>query len=181
MSRFISLLRGINVSGQKKIKMADLKNLYESLGFENVLTYIQSGNVIFDSKENPENIVEKIELAIQEKYTFKVPVQIRNVSVFENIIQSCPFPKLDLIEEGTRVMVTFLDREPEEPNIALLMDYVKAPERLLVQGREVYLHCPNGYGKTKLSNNFIENKLKVKATTRNWKSVLKLFELANNN
>ena len=110
MSRFISLLRGINVSGQKKIKMADLKAMYESLGLENVLTYIQSGNVIFDSKENPERIVDKIESAIQEKYTFEVPAQVRDASVFENIIQSCPFPELDLLEEGTRVMVTFLER-----------------------------------------------------------------------
>ena len=178
---YISLLRGINVSGQKKIVMKDLKVIYESLGYKCVITYIQSGNVIFNSDESVETIIVIIEDAIKNKYGFEVPVEVRTLNDFENIIKNCPFFDLDLVEEGTRMMVTFLDNYPKEEHIKKLMSYVKEPERLVIEGREAYLHCPNGYGKTKLSNNFLENKLKVRATTRNWKSVNNLHVLAKEN
>jgi uncharacterized protein (DUF1697 family) len=84
---------------------------------------------------------------------------------------------LDLVEEGTRVMVTFLVSVPSREQVEKLMTYVNEPERLVLVGKEVYLHCPNGYGKTRLSNNLLEKKLGVAATTRNWKSVIKLHEL----
>ena len=174
---YISLLRGINVAGQKKIRMADLKALYISLGFYDVQTYIQSGNVIFDSELGVDEIVTLIEKAISKQYGFEVPVQVREVGVFEKLIVECPFTELDLVKEGTRVMVTFLENLPSEDNVAKLMTYVKEPERLVLYGRQIYLHCPNGYGKTKLSNTFMEKKLGVSATTRNWKSVVKLYEL----
>ena len=118
-----------------------------------------------------------IEKAISKQYGFEVPVQVREVGVFEKLIAECPYTELDLVEEGTRVMVTFLAKPPSEENLAKLMIYVKEPERLVLHGREVYLYCPNGYGKTKLSNTFIEKKLGVSTTTRNWKSVVKLFAL----
>ena len=175
---YISLLRGINVSGQKKIIMKDLKALYESLGFENVETYIQSGNVVFESELKENTLIDKIEKEIQIKYGFEVPVQVGSVDTFDDMMKACPFSDLDLVAEGTRVMVTFLASVPSVEHVQKLMTYVKEPERLVVVGREVYLYCPNGYGKTKLSNNFIENKLKVNATTRNWKSVLKLSSLS---
>ena len=176
--RYISLLRGINVAGQKKILMKDLKALYESLGFADVVTYIQSANVLFSSEVKEETAIEQISQAIISKqYSFDVPVQVREVSDFENIIKNCPFSELNLVEEGTRVMVTFLDAQPTDENTEKLITYVQEPERLVLVGREVYLHCPNGYGKTKLSNNFLENKLKVGATTRNWKSIIKLHGL----
>ena len=175
--KYISLLRGINVAGKKKIIMNDLKALYESLGFTDVMTYIQSGNVLFSTEVNTEIVINYIEEAISKQYGFDVPVQVREVSHLESIIKNCPFSELDLVEEGTRVMVTFLDTLPTDENIEKLMTYVKEPERLVLLGREVYMHCPNGYGKTKLNNNFLENKLKVRATTRNWKSIIKLHGL----
>ncbi len=177
--RYISLLRGINVSGQKKILMKDLKALYENLGFKNVVTYIQSGNVIFDSDGSVEDMIAKIQSAITKQYSFDVPVQVREASHFESIIKAFPFVELNLVEEGTRVMVTFLADVPTQENVEKFMSYVKKPERLVVVGEEVYLHCPNGYGTTKLNNNFIEKKLGVGATTRNWKSVVKLHTLSN--
>ena len=177
MKSYISLLRGINVAGQKKILMADLKALYISLGFCDVQTYIQSGNVVFSSELGVYEIVTLIEKAISKEYGFDVPVQVREVAVFEKLIAECPFSELDLVEEGTRVMVTFLANLPNEENVAKLMTYVKESERLVLHGRQIYLHCPNGYGKTKLSNTFIEKKLDVTATTRNWKSVVKLCDL----
>jgi len=177
--KYISILRGINVSGQKKIVMKDLQVLYQNLGFKNILTYIQTGNVIFDSNEKKTLVLKnRIESAIEGKYKFHVPVEIRTKSEILKIIKNCPFGSINPIENGTKVLLTFLSSAPSKTNISKIQEYVKLPEKLMVVGKEVYLYCPNGYGKSKLSNNFIENKLGVDATTRNWKSLLKLYELS---
>ncbi len=177
--RYISLLRGINVSGQKKIKMADLKSMYESLGFKNVITYIQSGNVIFDAESlNSGELKIKIEKAIERKYIFHVPIEIRTVSEFGNIIKNCPFGPVDPAEEGAKLLVTFFSSPPSGIRVSDIQSYADASEKLIVSNKEAYLYCPNGYGKTKLSNAFLEKKLGVAATTRNWKSVHKLYELS---
>ncbi len=177
--KYISILRGINVSGQKKIKMADLKSMYELLGFQNVVTYIQSGNVVFDTKvKNKADLKTMIEDAIEKKYKFHAPVEIRTNRDIENIIKNIPFGSVDLVEDGTKVLVTFLSSKPSEAKVSDIQKYVVAPEKLVVRGKEVYLYCPNGYGRSKLSNTFLEHKLEVEATTRNWKSVHKLYELS---
>ena len=177
--KYISILRGINVSGQKKINMADLKFLLESLGFENVVTYIQSGNVIFDSSiKNKDELKTIIEKAISTKYKFNVPVIIRTKTDFKNIIKKLPFISINVEKDGTVVLVTFLATKPLKANITAIQDYVKIPEKLVITDTHAYLHCPNGYGKSKLSNNFLEKKLDVEATTRNWKSIHKLAELS---
>jgi len=180
MTKYISILRGINVSGQKKIVMKDLKSLYESLGFENVLTYIQSGNVIFDSAiDHVEDIQKIIEDAIKAKYKFEVPVDIRTSNEFKKVLARLPFDDVNLETDGTKMLITFLAQEPDNDAVNTLMAYVKPPEKLVLGDKCIYLHCPNGYGKTKLSNVFIEKKLNVLATTRNLKSVNKLCELAS--
>ena len=177
--KYISILRGINVSGQKKIKMIDLKSLYKELGFQNVLTYIQSGNVIFDSiDKNKTDLKEKIENAIEVNYKFHVPVEIRTNREMSKIIENCPFGSIDLVESGTKVLLSFLSSNPSKANVNDVLKHVVSPEQLVIKGKEAYLYCPNGYGKSKLSNNFLEKKLGVKATTRNWKSVHKLYELS---
>ncbi len=177
--KYISILRGINVSGQKNIKMGDLKSLYESLDFQNVMTYIQSGNVIFDaSKNNKNDLKTKLEEAIEEKYNFHVPVEIRTNREIGDILNNCPFSSVDLLEYDTKVLVTFLSSKPSAVRASDIQKYVIAPEKLVLRGKEVYLYCPNGYGKSKLSNIFLEHKLEVEATTRNWKSVHKLYELS---
>lgn len=177
--KYISILRGINVSGQKKIKMNDLKSLYETLGFQNVVTYIQSGNVIFDTLfKSKTNLKARIENAIEEKYKFHVPVEIRTNQEIANIIKNCPYGCIDLAEDGTKILVTFLSTIPLKEKIEDVLKYVVAPEKLVIRGKDVYLYCPNGYGKSKLSNTFLEHKLGIKATTRNWKSVHKLYQLS---
>ena len=177
---YISLLRGINVGGHNKIVMKDLTLLYASLGFEKVETFIQSGNVVFNTSENIDTLLEKIEDAIEKKYGFHVPVQIRQASDFENIIKACPYTKLDLAD-GTRIMITFLDALPSSENIEKLMSHVQEPEKLEIIGQESYLYCPNGYGETKLNNDFLEKILEVNATTRNWKSVMRICILGMGN
>lgn len=178
--RYISLLRGINVSGQKKVKMSELQSVYEQLGFDNVLTYIQSGNVIFTAKnKNISTLIHDIESAIKKYFNFRVPVVIRTHAELKKIINGCPFNVVSDENFWTKILVTFLSAKPDVESVSGLMKYVYAPEELVVKGREVYLYCPNGYGKSKLSNTFLEKKLAVGATSRNWKSVNALFQLAH--
>lgn len=177
--KYIALLRGINVSGQKSIKMTDLKSLFEKQGLTNIVTYIQSGNIIFESDETArDKLRSEIEIFIEKKYSFQVPVEIRTDKEFNKIIKSCPYAPVNLEIDGTKVLVSFLSSKPDKLKVADFMKFVVEPEKVVLIGREVYLYCANGYGKSKLNNNFIENKLSLKATTRNWKTVLKLDELS---
>lgn len=181
MKTYISILRGINVSGQKKILMTDLKALYESLGFEEVSTYIQSGNVIFktDEKLSNQDIAKEIEKAILEKYNFEVPVIIRSAEEIRNVISANPFlAETDINVE--KLHVTFLADAPGKASLESIKNLDYSPDKFVIIGQEVFLHCPDNYGETKLSNKFFESKLKVSATTRNWKTINKLLEIAVN-
>jgi uncharacterized protein (DUF1697 family) len=179
MQTFISILRGINVSGQKKILMADLKVLYENLKFKDVRTYIQSGNVIFKSNEPLSDIEfeKKIEDQIFKKYDFHVPVIIRSEDEIRKIIAANPFLKEKNIDPK-KLHVTFLSNIPDKENVESIEKMDFSPDKFMISGKEVYLYVPNGYGETKISNTFFEKKLKVKATTRNWNTVNKLSELS---
>lgn len=178
---FISMLRGINVSGQKKILMSDLKALYEKLGFIHVTTYIQSGNVIFKSNEKlPDTgFAKKIEKAIYEKYDFEVAVIIRSEEEMKKVVSLNPFLK-EKNSDPKRLYVTFLSEIPAKENVGNIENIDFSPDKFIITEKEIYLYVPNGYGETKISNNFFEQKLKVKATTRNWNTVNKLSDLASN-
>lgn len=180
MQTYISILRGINVSGQKKILMSDLKALYEDLKFKDVITYIQSGNVIFKTAEklSDKNLSEKIEKAIFKKYNFLVPVIIRRINEIKNVIKANPFLKNKNINTE-KLHVTFLAEAPEKIYLEAIKKYDFTPDEYIISGTAIFLHIPESYGNTKLSNNFFESKLKVSATTRNWKTINKLAELAS--
>lgn len=187
MSIYISLLRGINVSGQKKVNMKELKSLYESINLEQVTTYIQSGNVVFKSTEYSEDELSAIiEKAISNHFGFEVPVLVLPEILLNNALTQLPFENISVDEQGSQVIFSFLSGIINTDNIALLNNYLTTGEELasLVNSKElisadvIYLHCPNGYGKTKLSNTFLEKKLDVTATSRNLKTVVKLCELA---
>lgn len=176
--KYISLLRGINVSGQKKILMKDLKALYENLGFENVVTYIQSGNVLFETKETTVKALEhKITAAIQKAYGFEVPILVKTTADLQKIFEGNKYVALygDVI---TKLYFTLLGETPkmEFVNVLMALDY--SSEEFYIDNNTVYFYCPTGYGRTKLNNNFFEKKLKVAATTRNYKTIRKLLELA---
>jgi len=173
--KYIAFFRGINVSGQRKIKMSELKTMFQKYGFKNIQTYIQSGNVLFESTLKKSEIKSKLENAVKKEYGFYVPIEIKTDSEIKNIYNSSPFKEIENEENGTKILVTFLSKKPLENNLLNLMDYVKEPEKLTVLENTIYLYCPNGYGKSKLSNNFIESKLKLEATTRNWKTITKLY------
>lgn len=176
MQTYISILRGINVSGQKKMLMTDLAKLYEDLGFKEVVTYIQSGNIIFktDKKFTDVKLAKLIEDKIVATYNFQVPVIIRTLKELQDIVFVNPFGK----EEIDSLYVTFLSNSPNAINLEKLENVNFLPDKFEIINKEIFLSV-SSYGNTKLSNNFFENKLKVTATTRNWKTVIKLLELAN--
>ena len=181
MQRYASILRGINVSGQKKIKMADLSALYESLGFINVGTYIQSGNVVFEAAgANVDKIMLGIEQVIKKRYGFKVPVLLRTQKEIHATLKANPFLKEHNVDTS-KLHVTFLQRAPGASTIKNFKPDSLGQDRYFIRGSEVYLYCPGGYGKTRLSNTFLEKNLGVSATTRNWKTVNMLHELLEKN
>jgi len=179
LNTFISMLRGINVGGSKKVKMNDLIALYESLGFVNVRTYVQSGNLIFDFPGKDVSKLQKmIETGIQKTFGFSADVLIRTVDEFRQITLRNPFLKRKDIDIS-KLHVTFLSSIPTIKSLDALKNMKREDaDEFITKGKEIYLFCPNGYGRTKLSNNFFEKKLGITATTRNWRSVVSLLEIA---
>jgi uncharacterized protein (DUF1697 family) len=175
---YISILRGINVSGHKIIKMAALKEMYEELGFEGVRNYIQSGNVIFQYKKTKPAILEKmISDQVQKQFGFDVPVLVKDLKEFTEAFENNPFLKKRK-EDISFLHLTFLSEKPDPKLLDAITKIKYGEDEFNVDGKNVYLFCPGGYGNTKLSNNFFESKLKVKATTRNWKTVTELETMA---
>jgi len=177
MKTYISILRGINVSGKNIIKMTALKELYEALGNQNVTTYIQSGNVVFQSAQADADAVAKlIADGILTRFELLVPVLIREFTELKTILSANPFSN-GRGEDISKLHITFLAELPEEIRIQSIANGNYRPDEFSVFGQTIYLSCPNGYGNTKLSNSFFENKLKVKATTRNLKTCSELFRI----
>jgi uncharacterized protein (DUF1697 family) len=178
MQNYIAMLRGINVSGQKKIKMADFKNHLQELKFSDVQTYIQSGNAVFKNKKSaPKALETKISKKILEEYGFEVSVIVKNPEELMDVLENNPFVK---DKDLNRLYVTFLSNEPTSDNLENLKGIDHTPEEYVLKGKTIYFYSPYGYGRAKMNNNFFENKLKVTATTRNWKTVNKLADMATN-
>lgn len=178
MNIYISLLRGINVSGHKKVSMQELKKLYESLGFDHVTTYIQSGNVVFQSStKDVKKTARQIEQAIQQHFNFDVDVFIYTPAEFGKIIANNSFVQKRKVGT-TKCHVTFLSTAPQPAAIEELKKIPQNTDEYIVKGNIVYLFCPNGYGRTKLTNTTLEKKLGVRATTRNWNTVNKLVDIS---
>jgi len=179
METYISILRGINVSGQKKIKMVDLKTLYKKIGFQDIQTYIQSGNVIFNSEQtDKKGIIEKIEEKISKQYGFTIPVRLLEIQELKEVFSNNPFLN-NRNEDINKLHVTFLKEEPKSEYVKEITIIQSASDEFILKGKTIYVFCPNGYGRTKLTNTFFEKKLKTTATTRNWKTIGKLVELTS--
>ena len=169
--KYIALLRGINVSGQKKIAMKDLALLFESMQFSGIQTYIQSGNVLFTSPtQKEEKLTEKIEQTLAKKFGFEVQVVIRTLNEWEKLSKNHPFLRKEQTGKDGRY-VTLLRDTPDKKALPALTPYCSEGEEFVAAGREIYLSYPAGFGKTKLTNQIIEKKLGTVATTRNWNTV----------
>src|SRR5208337_4185366 len=175
---FIAILRGINVSGHFMIRMHDLKTKLEVLGFQNITTYIQSGNIIFNYEITDQNELSGlIGNNILQNFGFNVPVIVRNVTEIKAVIENNPFVN-DRKENIDRLHVTFFSRSPD-PEMSRKISVLNFnPDEFIVNQDHAYVFCPNGYGNTKINNQFFENKLNVTATTRNWKTVNQLVVIA---
>ncbi|MCM0678765.1 DUF1697 domain-containing protein [Micromonospora phytophila] len=177
MSRYVALLRGVNV-GAAKVGMADLRRLVTDLGHDDVKTYLQSGNVVFGSTvRDAEELARGIERAITDELGLRVPVLVRSGREMAAVADGNPYA--DREDDPTRLLVAFLATAPAKSTVDALMVPGGENVAFTVTGREVYLHYPDGgYGRSKFTNAYLEKKLGVVATTRNWRSVRALAELA---
>jgi uncharacterized protein (DUF1697 family) len=172
------MLRGINVSGHRLVSMKDLREAYEALGLTNVETYVQSGNVVFDSAhKGASKVAELIEKQLEDRLGHTIPVLVRSRSEFAKVVEANPFASQPA-KDPIRLHVTFLAARPSAAAVRSLHTTRDSTDEFILGDREIYLFCPNGYGETRFSNGFFDGKLKVAATTRNWKTVRALHALA---
>lgn len=178
MKTYISILRGINVGGNRIVKMDALRQMYEAAGFQNVQSFIQSGNVIFTCKDSQAGeLAAKISLQIADRFGFTVPVIVIELKDFDKLVSENPFEK-EAGRDISYMHVTFLSENPDPEKFGTIRkEYCKRDE-YRVSDKAIYLYCPDGYGKTGLTNGFFESLLNVKASTRNWKTTVELLNMA---
>ena len=172
------MLRGINLGPHNRIKMDALRALYESLKFEDPRSYVQSGNVVFRTREkNSPELAKKIQKAIEKKCGCSPEVILRTPEEMRKAIAANPFPEQIKTEPG-KVLVTFLAGDPPRGAEANLDKFKDFPEQLRLKGRELYIYFPNGAGRSKVPWSAVDKLLKVTGTARNWNSVLALLKIA---
>ena len=178
MSSFVSLFRGINVGGNRKVRMDELKALHESLGLKDVVTYIQSGNVVFRSDDTVDTaeIAKRIEESFATTFGFHSQVMVRTSEELGEIVAHNPFQGQPE-KESKWIVVLFLAHRLERSALEGLQQAYTGPEELHLIGQELYIYYPDGIGRSKLTLSLIEKKLKTVGTGRNWNTVLKLQEL----
>ena len=175
MHKYITLLKGINVGGHKKVPMADLRELLSTSGFENVKTYIQSGNVILESSEgNSLKIETKIQDAIQSHFGFEVSVLVRTRADLKRIFDASPFSE----EKKVKSYFTMLHRTPSQDLVNIASEKVYEGEEYYIINDCIYFYCEAGYGRAKFNMNFFERKLETTGTARNYNTMIKLLALS---
>mgnify|MGYP001609301990 CR=1 FL=1 len=179
MTIYIALLRGINVSGHNAIRMPELQDSFSGLGFSDIRTCLQSGNVVFRADKSDEvKLAALIAARIKQDFGHAVSVLVISAKELEHVINSNPWgPKAGGDEKLFHS--TFLFESVSAGSFQALKLPAAAGERAVLVGRAVLLHCPHGYGKTKLNNSYFERALGVSATTRNWRTVLALQQLCS--
>lgn len=178
MSRFIVLLRGINVGSNRSVPMADLKKLLGQLGFSNITTYIQSGNVLLESHLSEAAIAKKMQSALLKRFGFEVKVFVISPARLSAVIEANPFIARHAAQSG-RLYFTLLEKKPQAELAAKLNALDGKGDELAIVGDVVYLFCPNGYGRSVYSNTVVEKTLQMAATTRNLATMKKMEELAS--
>ena len=176
MPVYVALLRGVNVGGNP-LKMDWLREACAGLGFADVRTYLQSGNLVLSSKLGAEGLAKKLKAAIDGQTRLPVPVVVRTSAEMEKVLAENPFLKQKGID-ATKLHVTFLEQAPTKPDTARLDKLAGSRDAYRLATREVYLHCPINYGQSKLTNTALE-KLLGSATTRNWNTVTTLTAMAS--
>lgn len=176
MIAYISLLRGINVGGNKIIKMDALKALYQSLGFGEAQTLLQSGNVVFTAEQaDASALAAQLEASILQTFGFESKIMLRTAAQWQAVVEAHPFTEAQLAEPS-KILVAFLRAAPAQEAVDSLKTAHTGIEQIYVRGQEAYLFYPDGMGRSKLDNPTLERRLGV-ATGRNWNTVNKLAEL----
>jgi uncharacterized protein (DUF1697 family) len=174
----VSMLRSVNLAKHNRVRMDALKVLYASLGFEEPRTFIQSGNVVFRTREkNLERVRERIESGIEREFGFRTPVILRTTAELREALAKNPFARRPGLEPN-KLLFTFLASDPGEEAREAVRRLPCEPEELHIEGRELYIYYTNGMARPKVSLAAIEKRLKVPGTGRNWNSVRKLLEIA---
>jgi uncharacterized protein (DUF1697 family) len=167
---YVAMLRGINVGGNKRVVMADLRAWLEEMGLKQVRTYVQSGNVVFQSDQPRARLVPAIEKKIEQRAGFPVRVMVRSAEELKRVLQNNPFLKRAGIEPS-KLHVTFLREKAGAAGREKLLALPRGGDDFEIIGSEMFLHCPNGYGSSRLGNNVLEKAAGEAATTRNWRTV----------
>lgn len=177
VNTYIILLRAVNVSGKNSIKMSELVKALEGKGFESVMTYIQSGNIILKSNLDTSEIKNDIEKLIEQHFGLAIHVFVLDFNDIDHILINNPF---NTNQEGNRVFITLMNQIPQKEVIEKFKHIEFGDEEYLIDSNVIYFYLPNGMANAKLGNPFIENKLKVIATGRNLNTISKLHEMALN-
>jgi len=174
---YVALLRGVNVGGKNRLPMKELAGLCEQAGLLRVRTYIQSGNVIFEATEAmARKASAALCAAIEARFGFRSPVIVRSADELAEVIGGNPFLQAGAAEG--ELHVAFLQDAPDAAQVASLDPNRSPGDEFRVIGREVYLRCPKGVGQTKLTNAWLDSRLKTISTGRNWRTVRTLLEIA---
>lgn len=179
MMTYIGLLRGVNVSGKNRIKMQELRNVLSSIGLHGIKTYLQSGNLIFSNDdERADDVAFRISAEIKKSFDLQIEVLILSLPQFKTVVEGNPFVE-NRDDDLSHFHVTLFQKKFGKFSAEPKIEAKRADsEKIQYTENGIYLYCPHGYGKTKLTNNFIERQLSVVATTRNWKTILALLDLA---
>lgn len=173
--KYAAFLRGINVGGRTSIKMERLREVFAGLGFENVKTYIQSGNVVFETAETDDTkLAAKIEAAVEKEF-FKTPVMVRSIDEIKDAVENNPFAGEEF--EDKLFHIVFLAEKLSDEKAAMLLSNNRESENFAVRNREVYCLLRDGVADSLLGKKYIDNKLKMPATARNWRTINKILEL----
>jgi len=178
MQTIISLLRGVNMAGHNKIKMTGLSSLFKEIGFKDAETYIQSGNIVFNDPASLSDaeLTVKIEEAIRKEFKYNIPVINRTPEELRDILSLNPFAEEENFDPE-KLAVIFLYEKPSESQIEKVKGINYPPDKFLIAGKEIYIYCPNGFGRSKIYTGFFENKMKVTGTGRNWNTINALLKI----
>jgi uncharacterized protein (DUF1697 family) len=175
-ARRAALLRGINLGSRRRVAMAELRELVEGLGYEDVATHLQSGNVVLTGSDRPERVARRIEGAIAERLGLDVDVVVRTGAQLRAVIERNPFP--DESTDGAKLLVLFLGADPDPEAARGLDDERAGDDRIRARGREIYVWCPGGVQRSPGLAAIERRRLGVTATARNWNTVLRLAAMA---
>ncbi|KND32677.1 DUF1697 domain-containing protein [Streptomyces acidiscabies] len=176
---YAALLRGINVGGNRKLPMADLRALLEGLGYGDVRTYLQSGQAVFSTDGDETSLAAQVGRAIEERFGFAVDVLVRDHAYLKAIVDACPFPAAEL--EPKQLHVTYFSAPVDADRFAGIDQVAFLPEEFRIGDRALYLYAPDGLGRSKLAEQLARSRLTkdIVATSRNWNTVVKLIELTS--